>query len=112
MFFPPVKPYQARRTWGKRPFRNRSLHDGRRLEASDVRLDVEVRVRGLAFGVEDVHRVGGADSDTERGRLEIEVDRALECLMLAAHVEREPVVDEDPQVIVAAEGELLLGLIR
>lgn len=60
----------------------------------------------MALGV---HRVGGAHGDLERGRLLVEIDAALERLMLPADIERELTVDED-QRLPAAKRNAALSL--
>src|SRR6188768_161694 len=81
------------------------LFDDRGREAGDVGGDFEIARVGVTLGVEDVHAVAAADLDVQAGRLRVEVDGAGLGDVHAAEVERELAVDEDPHVVVAAEGE-------
>ncbi len=84
-----------------------SPHDRNRGKAGDVRLDTEIRSVRMPLCMEDIHGVGGSGTDSKSGGLGIEVDHAKRGVMKAAQVEGELLVDEDPHVIVAAEGEFL-----
>ena len=77
-------------------------------EAVDVGRDAEVGLVGVPLGVEDFHGVGLADREPQA----VHVHRALERGVQPAEIQRQFPVDEEPQVIVAAEGEDLAALIR
>src|SRR5688572_24021238 len=71
------------------------------------RVDQEVRLRGVSLCLEEVERVAVARRDAEPLRLAIEVDVLGLGLVHAAEVDREAAIDEDPQVVVAAEAKHL-----
>jgi hypothetical protein len=61
----------------------------------------------VALGVEDVHLVAAADGDAELGRARVEIDGVLLGGVDAPEIDGEMAVDEQEQVVVAAERERL-----
>lgn len=79
-----------------------SLRDG-----ADGRVDAEVRFDGVAFGVEDVERVGEAGGEAEVVELDVSAGVAVH----AADVDRQLLIDKHPDVVVAGEIEGLTAVV-
>ena len=76
-------------------------------DRADRGVDAEVRLGGVALGVEDVEVVRDALDEAEG----VEVDRTAGHAVDAAEVDDEVAVDEDPHVVVALEGEGLAAVV-
>ena len=65
----------------------------------------------MPLGVEQRDLVEAADGQAERGGALIDGQRALRAGVQPTEIEREPPVDEDPDVVVAAEGQRLAAAV-
>src|SRR5207245_465226 len=81
------------------------------IDQREGRVQAEVRRRRVTLGVEQFERVDGALREAEVRRLRVEIDRAIERTVQAAEVDRELAVDEDPEIVVAAELERLAAVV-
>ncbi len=89
------------------PKNRRSALLGRRdrRDAGDRGLDLEVRLRQMAFGEEEVEWIGLALNDAERGGALVQIDRGVLRAVYPTQIERELVVDVDEQIVVIRERE-------
>ena len=74
---------------------------------ADGRVDAEVGFDGVAFGVENVEGVGGADGEAEV----VELHVAAAVAVHAADVDGELLIDKHPDVVVAGECEGLAAAV-
>ncbi len=65
----------------------------------------------MALGVEERDLVETADRQTQRGGALIDNERALRARVQAAQIQRKAAVHEDPNVVVAAEGQRLAAAV-
>jgi hypothetical protein len=88
---------------------NGSVHDVG--DEIDRRVDAEVRLDDVPFGLEEVERILLADDETGRGGDLGELHLLGERRVDAADVDDELLVDEDEDVVVAAELERLVAAV-
>jgi len=65
----------------------------------------------VPFGLEELHRIDVAGRDAELGLGLIEVHRARLRVVEAAQIDGQLAVDEDPEIVVAHEGEALAAVV-
>lgn len=74
---------------------------------ADGRVDAEVRLGGVPFGVEDVQQIDLADGEAEV----VELDACGGVAVYTADVDRQLLVDEHPDVVITREREGLAAAV-
>jgi len=88
------------------------VDDDRAIDELDVRVDPKIRFVGMSLGVEEIEGIQASSRDAKGVGLLVQRDLLRLRRMDSPEIDRETMVDEDPEIVVSTKCERLAASIE